>query len=36
MVLPRIPLNFCAIHLLSELHLYLVYNLLGIFYKNNY
>ena len=29
MVLPRIPLNFRAIHLFSELELYLVYNLLG-------
>ena len=29
MVLLRIPLNFCAIHLFSEKELYLVYNLLG-------
>ena len=29
MVLPRIPLNFCAVHLFSELDRYLVYNLLG-------
>ena len=27
MVLPRIPVNFCAVHLFSELDLYLVYNL---------
>ena len=29
MVLPRIPQNFGAIHLFSELDLYLFYNLLG-------
>ena len=29
MVLTRIPLNFCAIQLFSELELYLVYNLLA-------
>ena len=28
MVLPQIPLNFCTMQLLSEVELYLVYNLL--------